>query len=395
MITVVYCTRESNPNHKEHLIKSSGLHKNIEIIEIINKGESLTKAYNRGLKQASNNIVVFCHDDLTIETKQWGNKLIKLFEKNPEYGIIGVAGTKEMASSGRWWDNPRKMYGKVAHTHEGKTWLSSYSDDLGQAIEETVIVDGLFFAVHKKRIKNSFDEEFEGFHFYDISFCFTNHLSGVKVGVTTLIRVNHQSIGMTNEQWENNRIKFSETYKDKLPVKLKKVLRKGERLKLMITSLNFDDNTPKSKIILEFAKKLKKENHDVTICSNIAGKLPIQAKRIGINLAPIQQPPGFALGDGKWTINTPNGPAASQPNTLYKVKEYRFDVIHTFDDEIIAHLDKLYNGSSIVNTKFNNSLFVTNDTNPLVKTTITISNDANDISNLEIDGVINEYLNVI
>lgn len=395
MITVVYCTRESNPNHKEHLIKSSGLHKNIEIIEIINKGESLTKAYNRGLKQASNNIVVFCHDDLTIETKQWGNKLIKLFEKNPEYGIIGVAGTKEMASSGRWWDNPRKMYGRVAHTHEGKTWLSTYSDDLGQTIEETVIVDGLFFAVDKNKIKNNFNEEFEGFHFYDVSFCFDNQLSGVKIGVTTLIRVNHQSIGMTNEQWESNRQKFAEKYKDSLPISLKKTLRKGERLKLMITSLNFDDNTPKSKIILEFAKKLKKENHDVTICSNIAGKLPIQAKRIGINLAPIQQPPGFALGDGKWTINTPNGPAASQPNTLYKVKEYRFDVIHTFDDEIIAHLDKLYNGSSIVNTKFNNSLFVTNDTNPLVKTTITISNDANDISNLEIDGVINEYLNVI
>ena len=62
MITVVYCTRESNPEHREHLIKSSGLHKHLEVIEIINNGESLTKAYNRGLKQAKNNIVVFCHD---------------------------------------------------------------------------------------------------------------------------------------------------------------------------------------------------------------------------------------------------------------------------------------------------------------------------------------------
>jgi hypothetical protein len=62
MITVVYCTRETNPEHKEHLIKSSGLHKHIEVIEIINNGESLTHAYNRGLKQAKNDIVVFCHD---------------------------------------------------------------------------------------------------------------------------------------------------------------------------------------------------------------------------------------------------------------------------------------------------------------------------------------------
>ncbi len=395
MISVVYCTREENPEHKEHIIKTSGNSKKIEVIEIINNGESLTKAYNKGLKKAKNDIVVFCHDDLTIETKQWGNKLIKLFDKNSEYGIIGVAGTKYMAPSGQWWENPRKMYGRVAHTHEGKTWLSSYSDDLGKSLEEVVVCDGVWFAVHKNRIKKKFNENVEGFHFYDVTFSFENYLKGVKVGVTTLIRINHQSIGMTNESWEKNRADFSEAFQEHLPVNIKKTLRKGERLKLMITSLSFDDQNPKSKLILEFAKKLKNENHEVTICSNIKGNLPIQAKRAGINLATIQQPPGFALGDGKWTINTPNGPASSQPNTLYKVKDYKFDVIHTFDDEIIAHMDKLYAGSSIVNTKFNNSLFLTNDVNPLVKTTITMSNDLDSISNLEVDQILKEYLNVI
>ena len=54
MISVVYCTRTENKKHQEHLVKSSGLHKHIEVIEIINNGESLTKAYNRGLKQAKN-----------------------------------------------------------------------------------------------------------------------------------------------------------------------------------------------------------------------------------------------------------------------------------------------------------------------------------------------------
>ena len=132
MITVIYCTRETNPEHKEHLIKTSGLRNHIEVIEIINNGESLTKAYNRGLKQAKHKHVVFCHDDITIETKQWGVKLLKQFDKNPEYAIIGVAGSKNMPASGQWWENRKKMYGRVAHTHEGKTWLSSYSNDLGQ-----------------------------------------------------------------------------------------------------------------------------------------------------------------------------------------------------------------------------------------------------------------------
>jgi glycosyltransferase involved in cell wall biosynthesis len=395
MITVVYCTRESNPEHTEHLIKTSGLHKHLEVIEIINNGESLTKAYNRGLKMATNKIVVFCHDDLTIETKQWGTKLIKLFERNKEYGIIGIAGTKFMAENGQWWANPRKMYGRVQHTHEGKTWLSSYSDDLGQSLEETVIVDGLFFAVNKDVVKKEFNEDFEGFHFYDVSYCFDNFLEGVKVGVTTVVRVNHQSIGMVNEQWEENRKQFAETYKDKLPINIKKTLRKGEKLKIMVTSLSFDDANPKSKLILEFATKLKNEKHDVTICSNINGKIPSLAKKIGISLAPIQQPPGFALGDGKWVLNTNEGPVPSTPNTLYKVKDYKFDIIHTFDDELISHLEKLYGGSNIINTNFPNGLFINTEKNPLVKTTISLTNDLTEFVKLDIDNVIQEYIDVI
>ena len=74
MISVVYCTRETNPKHIEHLVKTSGLHKHIEVIEIINNGESLTSAYNRGYDKSKNNIVVFCHDDIIVETKQWGKK---------------------------------------------------------------------------------------------------------------------------------------------------------------------------------------------------------------------------------------------------------------------------------------------------------------------------------
>jgi hypothetical protein len=395
MISVVYCTRESSPEHKEHLIKSSGLHKHLEIIEIVNNGESLTKAYNRGLKQAKNDIVVFCHDDITIDTKQWGEKLLKLFKRNPEYGILGVAGTKHMSTSGTWWENRKKMYGRVAHTHEGKSWLSSYSGDLNQNIEETVTVDGVFFAIDKNRIRTEFNESVEGFHFYDVTFCFENYLHGVKNGVTTVVRVNHKSIGMTNEQWESNRQQFAETFKNNLPVSIKKVLRKGESLNIMLTSLSFDDNSPKSKIVLEIANKLKKEKHNVTICSNMSGKLPNIAKQNGIELAPIQQPPGFALGDGKWVLNTPNGDVPSQPNTLYKVKDYNFNVIHNFDDEIIEHMVKLYGGTSMLNTKFINGLFINTEINPLVNGTINMSNNLDEVKQIDVKDIIEKYIDVI
>src|SRR5690606_15426421 len=107
------------------------------------------KVYNRCLKQAKHDIVVFCHDDLTLETKQWGKKLIKQFDNNPEFGIIGVAGSKYMATTGKWWEDTKTMNGRVKHTHEGKTWLNSYSPHQNNRLEEVVNIDGVWFAVHK------------------------------------------------------------------------------------------------------------------------------------------------------------------------------------------------------------------------------------------------------
>jgi len=342
MISVVYCTRQTKPEHKEHLIKTSGLHKHLEVIEIINNGESLTKAYNRGLKQAKNDIVVFCHDDLTIETKQWGNKLLKLFERNPEYAIIGVAGSKNMPTSGQWWANPKKMYGRVAHTHEGKTWLSAYSDDLGQNLEEVVVCDGVWFAADKSRIKKTFNENVEGFHFYDVTFAFENYLEGAKVGVTTAIRINHQSIGMTNDAWEKNRADFSEAYQAHLPADVKRVLRKGEKLNVLIGCLSFANFTGSELYVFELAKQLIKQGCEVSICSNIGMPMAALAKPLGIKLYSLQEPPGFKLGDGKWLLKTPQGDVPSQPNTLYNIAPTNFDIVHLNHKPVTEHLLRLY-----------------------------------------------------
>ena len=44
------------------------------------------------------------------------------------------------------------------------------------------------------------------------------YLDGFNIGVTTDIRILHESIGMTNDEWEKNRQLFVKKYKEDLPI---------------------------------------------------------------------------------------------------------------------------------------------------------------------------------
>lgn len=224
MISIIYSTREEQLKFKEHLKKSCGL-KNIEILEYINNGEySLTEIYNKGLNDSTNDIVVFCHDDIWFNKPKWGKKLQRHFNET-DYGILGVAGTTEISENGIWWQDVdgnhlNKVVGVVTHSVNGKTWVSKYSGNYSDDILETLNLDGLFFVIEKNRIKKKFNEDIKGFHFYDLDFTFNNHLSGVKVGVVYDLKITHKSPGPTNQDWENNRKQFVEIYKDSLPKSL-------------------------------------------------------------------------------------------------------------------------------------------------------------------------------
>lgn len=351
MISVVFSTRADNQPHIEHIKKTSGLGKNIEVIQYINNGEfGLTELYNRALKETTNNIVVFCHDDIIFDTKTWGSKLLRVMKKNPEFGIVGIAGSREVPVSGQWWENPSHMYGQVYHKHEGKRWLSKYSDKKIGFIDNTVIVDGLFFVVDKEKIKCEFDEKVEGFHFYEIDFCFRNYLEGVKIGVTSDIDVTHLSIGQTNEKWEENRKIFAEKYKDNLPAKVKKEFGKQNKLKVLIGCLAFNDYTGSELHVYELAKELSKQNCEVHIVSQLGIKMVKRIEKFGVRCFTLRNPPGFKMGDGKWGLNTPEGVVPSEEEKLYKVSDVKYDILHINHKPIGEHLLKLYPNIPAINT---------------------------------------------
>ena len=351
MITVVFSTRTHNKSHIDHLKKSSGLGKNIEVIEYINNGEySLTELYNKGLKESKNELVIFCHDDIIFDTKNWGTKLNRVIKKNDEFGIIGIAGSRELPKSGQWWENPNHMYGQVYHQHEGKKWLSKYSDKKIGFIDNVVLVDGLFFAVRKSMLKCNFDESINGFHFYEVDFCFRNFMEGVKIGVTSDIDVTHLSIGMTNEEWDENRKIFAEKYKNNLPIKCSKDINNKNKLKVLIGCLFFRDYTGSELHVYELAKELSKKNCEVHIVSQLGDKMVKRIKKYGIRCFDLTEPPGYKLGDGRWGVKGANGFSPSEKGKLYKIKDIKYDVLHVNHKPVGDHLIKAYPNIPVINT---------------------------------------------
>ena len=185
-------------------------------------GVALSEIYNSMLsdEKTENDIIVFVHDDVDFLKKGWGREILRLFNEHEDYGIIGVAGSAYFDENGAWWQYKEK-YGQVLHRHNGKSWLTAFSPLLDKDLQEVCVVDGLFIAVHRKRITKPFDMNLKGFDFYDINFCLDNFLDGkTKIGVTTNIRLAHNSIGQMREGWYTAREITNKKYEDKYPIKV-------------------------------------------------------------------------------------------------------------------------------------------------------------------------------
>lgn len=213
-----HLTEEENQKFIKHIDTTIGVRHKVVCYPNFNQF-SLPEIYNLAIKEHNNDdaIMVFCHNDIKIKTLGWGKILIKKFN-NTDFQIIGVAGTTDLSETGRWWDDRSKMCGVVEHTNGITEWVSEYSKPRSGYIVPVVLVDGVFIAADCNELEHGWDEEFKGFHLYDISFCIPNYLDGCNVGVTTDIRILHESVGATNDQWEKNRIQFVEKYYHELPI---------------------------------------------------------------------------------------------------------------------------------------------------------------------------------
>lgn len=233
-LSVIFSSRkdgEENREFIEHIQKTCGY--SAHVFHIHNPtGVALTKIYNDMLSSDTDDsdIAVLIHDDIEFLKDGWGKEIVRLFNDHKDYSIIGVAGSAQFDENGAWW-NYKKKYGQVLHRHDGKSWLTAFSPLLDHDLQEVCVIDGLFMAVNKKRITSKFDEEIQGFDFYEIDACLANYIDGkYKIGVTTNIRIAHNSIGQLKDTWYENREKVIAKYKEYLPIDVEE--KNGRRQKI-------------------------------------------------------------------------------------------------------------------------------------------------------------------
>lgn len=224
-ILIGYCTNKDlkfQKYYEKEMSKSAGCP--VEFKAVYNTGTfGLAKAYNQIWQQYpfdESYIFVFCHHDIHFKSKNWGRTLLNLFNDNPDTDIIGIAGTEHLYKHGTWWlditnkTNEFDLWGKVWHFNKKRRWRSDFTTPYKkcQKLQPVVTIDGCFIAFNPNTCEEFDDETFDGFHFYDTSFCIRNVLAEKKVFVTETIQVEHESVGQLSVQWEIYRQKFIEKY---------------------------------------------------------------------------------------------------------------------------------------------------------------------------------------
>lgn len=221
-IAIVFCSKKETKENEEfikHLRESCGCESHV--YSIYNpSGVSLSKIYAdiTASQDVNADVIVFVHDDIEFLRDGWGKEVLRLFDENKDYGIIGVAGSAQFDEKAAWW-NYEKKFGQVLHRSEGKSWLTAFSPLLEKDLQEVAVIDGLFMAVHKKRISQNFSRELLFFDFYDVYFCLSNLIDKkCKIGVTTNIRLAHNSVGKLKDSWYTNREIVNEKFKKYYPI---------------------------------------------------------------------------------------------------------------------------------------------------------------------------------
>ncbi|PWS31095.1 glycosyltransferase [Pedobacter paludis] len=210
---------------KSNIIETIGLECEIIAIDNLNTGRGICEVYNEATILAKFPILCFMHEDIVLETQNWGQKVIEIFSAQ-NVGLLGIAGSTMRSAVPSGWFPPAEFGTKSwrLNINQGSRYQNrekkhEYFNPKNELTSKVTCVDGVWFCTTKKLAQSiKFDDQLlQGFHGYDIDFSLSIAQTH-DVLVTYDILLTHASDGNFDNTWLKEIIKVQKKWMAKLPV---------------------------------------------------------------------------------------------------------------------------------------------------------------------------------
>lgn len=196
-----------------------------EIIKIENKGQmGLCEAYNKGKSQAKYPYLCFSHDDIQINTSNWGHYIIQKLKEDSTLGLLGIAGggyKPWMPSAWFFSGDQRFRRLNISQTDKAtgeRVRRIDNPNNIITGLDYVVTLDGCWFCTTKD-IANQYnfdDKTFKDYHCYDLDYSLQVG-EKYKLAVSFDLDIEHFSYGGFSDKWLAESFKLHEKWKDQLP----------------------------------------------------------------------------------------------------------------------------------------------------------------------------------
>ena len=253
MISVIICSINKGlaQQVQKNIAATIGVVWELIVIENTIAPKSITEVYNLGASRAQYDILLFVHEDVLFQTKNWGEKLIDCFRLDSSLGLIGVAGSKYKSITPSGWFTGFREFDccNIIHSNNANGQVKIYYNPSPQSTTQQVkVLDGVFLcATRKVWTEIRFDDILlRDFHLYDLDFSF-RAAEKYKVIVTFDIEILHIAKGgHYGNKWLESTLIWHKKVQEKLPAffpELKLDKRKVEKkiLKTWLIRLKHED----------------------------------------------------------------------------------------------------------------------------------------------------------
>lgn len=182
-------------------------------IVVIGDARSMAEGYNRAMKQTDAKYKVYLHQDVLIVYRDFLKEMLRLFQKYPQLGMIGVVGNTSLAEDGCPWSDGmwRRIGDLYADTIDKgvRSLFAGIDGDYANAL----VLDGLLLATQYDLPWR--EDMFDGWDFYDCSQSLEYKRAGYEVGVPHMEEpwCLHDNDALNLENYERWRSVFAAEYR--------------------------------------------------------------------------------------------------------------------------------------------------------------------------------------